>query len=112
MCVFLPQVQFIKSSNTWIPTVVLNGVSLNWMGGPKCGATDQVEAGDRGGEKIYLKQNKGDRNLPNAPWGSCRHYKSEEAVCNEAAGRGYFQSWGGMVMWSSLTFLVTVSSCK
>lgn len=43
------------------------GYLLIGWGGPKCGAIGQVEAGDRGGEKFYLKQNKGDRNLPNAP---------------------------------------------
>ena len=55
-----------------------------------CGAVDQVQAGSTGGERIHLRQSKGDRSLMNTPQGSSGQDCRGEAVGNEVVGGGCF----------------------
>ena len=49
---------------------------------------DRVEANGVGGERIHLKQNKGDRSLLNTSQGSSGQDSRGEAVCHEVVGGG------------------------
>ena len=51
---------------------------------------NQVDACGVGGERIHLRQNKGERSLLNTQQGGSRQDSRGEAVCNEVSGQGCF----------------------
>ena len=60
---------------------------IRW--GPPNVGNDWVAAGGAGGERIHLRQNKGDRSLLNTQ-GSSGQDSRGEAVCQETVGGGCF----------------------
>lgn len=57
------------------------------------------KSGGLEGEKIHLKQNKGDRSLLNTVQGTGGQLSSGETACNEAMGGGCFFKKEGEALW-------------
>lgn len=67
----------------------LHGVSLDWMGAPKCGVIIRwrlVAGGTGVCKRIHLRQNKGQRSLLNPPGGDGS--RAAEEWLQEAVGGG------------------------
>ena len=63
------------------------GVSPDLMAPrPRMWGHDLVEASGTGGERIHLRQDKGDRSLLNIAQGASRQDSGAETVCKEAVG--------------------------
>lgn len=76
----------LELHNPWC----LNMGSLWIRWGPPNRGNDCVEAGGAGGERIHLKQNRGDRSVLTAPQGSHGQDSRGEAVYHEAVGGDCF----------------------
>lgn len=84
-----PVVAKPRSSGLWCLNVV--SLPVGWeppnVGHNRASAKAEMKAG---GERIHLRQNKGDRSLLKAPQRSGRQDSRGEAVCNEGVGGGCF----------------------
>ena len=68
--------------------IEIKSYTIEWGGGLHMWGNNQVEAGGTGGERIHLRQNKGDRSVLNTSQGSSGQDSKGETVCKETVCGG------------------------